>query len=402
MQKGLQQQAFLFWRPRNRPNTIAVYATGKGISHSMQQEQLKYWLALIRVPGLGPITFQKLRENLGNPQAIIHTKASRLEALGIPTGISDAIRNPDWGRVEQDLEWLQAAENHAITLEDPQYPVLLREIDSAPPVLFVHGKPEVLGNLQLAMVGSRNPTRPGARCAHDFACHLAQAGLAITSGLALGIDTACHQGALDGGGITIAVTGTGLDRVYPAKNRELAYKIAENGALVSEFPPGTPSRAENFPRRNRIISGLSLGTLVVEAALKSGSLITARLAIEQGREVFAIPGSIHNPLARGCHYLIRQGAKLVETADDILSELGALAAVGQITTQATETTTEITPELDQDYIHLLENMGHEPVSVDALIQYSGLTAEEVSSMLLILELQGIVASGPGGTYIRMK
>jgi DNA processing protein len=212
-------------------------------------------------------------------------------------------------------------------VNDGRYPPLLREIPQAPPVLFVHGDPDCLRVPQLAMVGTRNPTPSGRETARQFAAHLAGAGMIITSGLALGIDAAAHQGALAGGGRTIAVMGTSLDRVYPAKHRDLARAIAERGALVSELPTGTPALAENFPRRNRLISGLALGVLVVEAALQSGSLITARLALDQGREVFAIPGSIHNPLAKGCHALIRQGAKLVETANDIVEELGALAAV---------------------------------------------------------------------------
>ncbi len=219
---------------------------------------------------------------------------------------------------------LEGDNRHLITLHDARYPTLLREIDDAPPMLFIQGDPTILNLPQIAIVGSRNPSASGRQTATDFAHFLASAGLAITSGLADGIDGAAHQGALETKNSTLAVTGTGLDRVYPAKHRELAHRIAEQGALISELPPGTPPIPANFPRRNRIISGLSLGTLVVEAAQKSGSLITARLATEQGREVFAIPGSIHNPLARGCHALIRQGAKLVETAGDILEELAPL------------------------------------------------------------------------------
>jgi DNA processing protein len=245
------------------------------------------------------------------------------------------------------------------------------------------------------MVGSRNPSITGRETAHDFARTLAAAGMVITSGLAQGIDTACHQGTLDGGGQTIAVAGTGLDRVYPASNRELAHAIIEaGGALISEFPPGTLPHAGNFPRRNRIISGLSLGTLVVEAALRSGSLITARLAAEQGREVFAIPGSIHNPLARGCHQLIRQGAKLVESAADVLEELAPqlYAALAEMP----EESAPASSELDEEYQALLACIGHETTPVDRLVERSGLTAEAVSSMLLILELQGFVESAAGG------
>jgi DNA processing protein len=253
-------------------------------------------------------------------------------------------------------------------------------------------------------VGSRNPTAAGSRTATEFARHLSAAGLVISSGLALGIDAASHRGALDAGAPTVAVMGTGLDRVYPARHRDLARQIAERGALISEFPVGTAPRAENFPRRNRIISGLSLGTLVVEAAIRSGSLITARYAGDQGREVFAIPGSIHNPLARGCHHLIRQGAKLVETANDVMDELGMLAdscyPAGQVTVE-----TEVAAEpskLDSEYQYLIDFIAYEDTSVDQLVGSSGLTPAEVSSMLLQLELSGYIASSPGGLYNRLK
>ncbi|CAG0910748.1 unnamed protein product, partial [Cyprideis torosa] len=226
--------------------------------------------------------------------------------------------------IAADLNWLSHDKHYILPITSEQYPSLLRAIDDPPPLIYVVGDPNLLSYPQLAVVGSRNATRAGIANAEAFSLHLASAGLGITSGLALGIDTAAHRGALKADGITLAVAGTGLDGVYPARNRSLAEEIARTGALISEFPIGTRPSPENFPRRNRIISGLSLGTLVIEAAAKSGSLITARLASEQGREVFAIPGSIHNPLARGCHQLIRQGAKLVETGDDILEELAAI------------------------------------------------------------------------------
>ena len=268
----------------------------------------------------------------------------------------------------------------------------------------MRGDAGVLADPQLALVGSRNPTPQGADTTRDLACYLAGCGLTITSGLAMGVDGAAHRGALEAGR-TVAVLGTGLDRVYPAAHRDLARHIADGGALVSELPPDSPARAEHFPRRNRIISGLSLGTLVTEAALGSGSLITARLASEQGREVFAVPGSIHNPLARGCHALIRDGARLVECAQDILAELapalraavapqvacgrgapgGAMAGGGA-------------PQLDADYQRLLTAMGHDPVAADDLIRRTGLPADSVASMLLLLELQGRVSSYPGGRY----
>jgi DNA processing protein len=255
------------------------------------------------------------------------------------------------------------------------------------------------------MVGSRNPSTSGKQTAREFAQHLASTGLVITSGLALGIDAASHQGALDVDMPTIAVMGTGLDRVYPARHRELAYAIAEQGTLVSEFPIGTSPRAGNFPQRNRIISGLSLGTLVVEAAKRSGSLITARYAGEQGREVFAIPGSIHNPLSRGCHHLIRQGAKLVETAQDVVVELGALAgacAPAPDTRTTTDSARHNATDLDSDYTQLLDLMGFEPISINQLVGTSGLTPAEVSSMLLQLEMSSYIAASPGGLYNRLK
>ncbi len=266
----------------------------------------------------------------------------------------------------------------------------------------MHGDPAHLCQPQLAIVGSRNPSPAGLSNARNFAAYLAGAGIAITSGLAVGIDGAAHEGALRQGS-TIAVTGTGLDRVYPAGHRDLAHKIAKNGVLVSEFPPGTAPRPENFPRRNRIISGLSVGTLVVEAALQSGSLITARLAVEQDREVFAIPGSIHNPQARGCHALIRQGAKLVETGRDIVDELSSLLGTMEIPAPACTPESKNTGfQLDPDYHKLLDSMGYDPISADALIATTGLTPEAVSSMLLLLELEEYVSSAPGGYYCRTE
>lgn len=283
-----------------------------------------------------------------------------------------------------------------MTLEDERYPSLLKEIPDPPAVLFVYGEPGILNQPQLAMVGSRHHSPGGRDTPRDFARYLASAGLVITSGMALGIDAACHQGALDGGGQTIAVTGTGLDRIYPARHRDLAHEIAENGALVSEFPIGMPPLAGNFPRRNRIISGLSLGVLVVEAAIKSGSLITARLALEQGREVLAIPGSIHNPHSRGCNSLIRQGAKLVETAQDVLEELPGIQGSNLEISGYFKDSRQF--ELNESYKKVLESVGHESTAVDTVVERSGLTADAVCSMLLILELQGFVAASNGGYY----
>ena len=282
---------------------------------------------------------------------------------------------------------------------DPDYPPLLRQISGPPAVLYVLGSIAALASAQLAMVGSRSPTPGGRATARAFAAWFARAGLTVTSGLALGIDAASHEGALAGGGLTVAVCGTGLDRVYPDEHAALAARIAQSGALVSEFPPRTPPLRAHFPRRNRIISGLSLGTLVVEAARKSGSLITARLAAESGREVFAIPGSIHSPVSRGCHQLIKQGAKLVEEAADVLSELRITISKQQLTGTSLER--EQPAELDKEYEMLLDALGFEPTTIDVLVARTHLPGESVASMLLILELEGRVAALPGGRYGRI-
>lgn len=367
------------------------------------KNDLAYWLALLRAPGVGPITFMALLDHYATPRAIFEATQEQVASSGIrgAAALAAYLRKPDWAAVEKDLAWGELPGNHILALHDPAYPAQLREIADPPPLLFVHGNPAVLTTPQLALVGSRNPSAAGRDLAHDFARHLCGAGLTVTSGLALGIDAASHQGALDGEGLTIAVTGTGLDRVYPARHRDLAHRIAQRGALVSEFVPGTPPLAEHFPRRNRIISGLSLGTLVVEAALASGSLITARLAAEQGREVFAIPSSIHNPLARGCHALIRSGAKLVENVQDILEELGPM--VSDMPYNAVSCSGEnsvIGLDLDDNSLKLLDCVDFAPTSIDTLVERSGLTPEQVSSMLLVLELHNIVESASGGCYTR--
>jgi len=295
-------------------------------------------------------------------------------------------------------EWLQQENHHLLRLGDDAYPELLAGIAGPPAQLHVVGDPELLHLPALAIVGSRNPTSGGARNAFEFARHLGATGFCIVSGLAQGIDAAAHRGALAAGAPTIAFLGHGIDRVYPACNRDLAHEIARRGALVSEFPLGTPPNRTLFPQRNRLISGISLGTIVVEAARRSGSLITARLAAEQGREVFAIPGSIHNPLSRGCHQLIRQGAKLVEAADDIVSELAPLVGHLLEEMEAPMPSVESAADADEEYAKLLAALGHDPVDVDALVARSGLTIEQVSSMLLILELEGKIEKLSGGRY----
>jgi DNA processing protein len=299
---------------------------------------------------------------------------------------------------DKEKQWLEKTENRIIESDSDDYPELLREIPGPPALLYIVGNAEALHMPALSIVGSRNPSRGGKENAYEFAKHLGRSGFCIVSGLAQGIDTAAHEGALAAGAMTVAFLGHGIDRVYPSVNRDLAHRISQNGTLVSEYPLGSPPRREHFPQRNRLISGLSLGTLVVEAARRSGSLITARLAGEQGREVFAIPGSIHNPLSRGCHQLIKQGAKLVENADDIVSELGALAGhlMQNDTNQEKEESENI--EHDADYEILLNSLSYDPASADELAENSGLTIDQVSSMLLILELEEKIEALTGGKY----
>lgn len=364
--------------------------------------RLDAWLALVRAPRLGPATLRKLlAASAGDdPASLVGRSTAQLRAWGADERTARALSSPDRQLLDNDRRWLSSgADRHLIPLDDARLPALLREIADPPIALFALGDPDLLAVPQIAMVGSRNPTSGGRRTARDFARDLAGAGLGITSGLAEGIDTASHEGALAAEGMTIAVMGTGLDSVYPAANLELARRISREGLLISEMPPDTPPRPGHFPRRNRIIAGLSLGVVVVEAAEKSGSLITARLAADYGREVFAIPGSIHNPMARGCHRLIRQGAKLVETSMDILEELGPL--LKECVHSPAPASPETEPPLDGDYQKLLEAMGYDPVSIDALVGACGLTPDEVSSMLLILELSGHVSPVPGGLYARI-
>lgn len=355
-----------------------------------QHPDILYWLAAMRLEGIGPIRIKKWFDQLGDIKNIFSGYPKDLDSI-TPKQI-DALKNVNFIAAERDLIWAQEKGCQLITINDDYYPALLKEIPDAPLLLYVLGDAKLLAAPQLAIVGSRNPTPVGKKAAEQFAYCLSQNGIVITSGLALGIDSASHRGALLAVGETIAVCGTGLAHMYPASNQKLAEEIQQKGAIISEFPPDTPPRAKHFPMRNRLISGLSLGVLVIEAALRSGSLITARFANEQGRDVFALPGSIHNPLARGCHYLIRQGAKLVETAQDILEELGNLRS---LTEQRPLKSQKLTAK--QEFI--LTQIGYEITALDAIIVRSGLTAGEVSSMLLVLELEGYVKIAPGG-YLR--
>ncbi len=358
---------------------------------------LKYWCALLRTPGVGSKTFLRLIEASGDPEAIFQSSYQSLKSLRLHERSIAYIRAPDWQQIDEDLKWAEQAENTILTLRDKQYPTLLSNISDPPPVLFVKGTVALLSQPQVAIVGSRNPSESGLQTASEFAYCLSHSDLIITSGMALGIDAASHQGCLRANGATIAVMGTGLDRVYPASHQTLAHSIVAQGALVSEFPLGTPAKAGHFPKRNRIISGLSMGLLVVEAAMQSGSLISARSALEQGREVFAIPGSIHNPLARGCNALIKEGAKLVETSDDILQEIGHF--MGIFKTQ--HHLKEERPELEPTQEKLLNCIDYAPTSIDTLVEKMSINVEVISSLLLILELQGYISSVAGGCYIRI-
>lgn len=371
-------------------------------------DELSAWLTLARAPGLHAGTLASLLRHFPDAASIVTASAATLRAAGLDAKSTEWLNTPPHHAVARDLRWLERDAHHFIPWGSARYPRLLSELNDAPVGLYVRGDPALLAQPQLAMVGSRNPTPAGRETAHRFAAQLANAGLVITSGLAIGIDAACHRGALDAAGFTIAVCGTGLDIAYPRANAELADAIAARGALIGEFALGTPALKSNFPRRNRIISGLALGTLVVEAALRSGSLITARLAAEQGRDVFAIPGSINNELAQGCHQLIQCGAKLVATADDILVELrgalrdhpGTLSPAAALALQPADAAGNMSSPLDKEYEILLDALGFEPAGVDLLVERTGLRADEVASMLLMLELADRIESYPGGLYVR--
>ena len=350
------------------------------------------WLALDLIPGLGSEGARRLLKQFGSPSAILSLSYPALASIVNSNVASAIVAGADPAKLAAALAWLDDANNHLLTLADADYPALLMEIADPPVMLFLKGRRELLGAPGLAVVGSRNATPGGKQTAELFSDTLSDAGLTIVSGMAMGIDAAAHQGGLAGRGSSIAVVGTGLDLVYPARNKGLAHTLAENGLIMSEFSLGTPALANNFPRRNRIISGLSRGVLVVEAALASGSLITARIAAEQGRDVFAIPGSIHSPFAKGCHHLIKQGAKLVDDASDILLELGLAPGVGAGATANA-------PGMVGDLV--LDAMGFDPVSIDALTGRVAMPTEKIVARLTELELDGAIASLPGGKYQRL-
>lgn len=386
------------------------------------------WLIAIRAPGLGGRKLVRLLEAFGGMEGIFSASDGSLRKAGLSGETVSYLRSPDNELLTTDKKWLADPTHHLVTWGSDDYPDLLAQIPSAPAALFVVGDPATLWQPQIAIVGSRNPTSGGVDNARDFAGEIARRGFVVTSGLASGIDSACHDAAMDAGAGTVAVTGTGLDRVYPASSRQRAVRISRQGALVSEFPPGTKARRQHFPSRNRIISGLSLGVLVIEAGLNSGSLITAGQGTEQGRDVFALPGSIHNPMSKGCHRLIREGARLVETVDEIVEGIAPMAAELSQCLFARLLTDDGTSvdkpgrepkmsscqsaigvpsklnaeESDPDYQRLWEKIGFDPKPVDRLVEQSGLTAREVSAMLLMLELRGAVEAHPGGAFSRKQ
>jgi len=361
------------------------------------------WMALSRAPALDFPILSAALERLGGIAGFIESSDESRQSAGVPVAAREYLRSAAGSPSAAERAWIETQDHHLVTFTDPRYPASLDVLERRPIALYVAGKPEVLNEPQLSIVGSRNPTPAGRDTAFAFAESLAECGLAITSGLAEGIDSAAHRGALAAQGITLAVLGNGIDCIYPRGNQRLSEEIRFRGALISEFPLGTPPRRENFPQRNRIIAALSLGTLVVEAARRSGSLITARLAGDQNKELFAVPGSIHNPLSRGCHELIRQGAKLTETVADILSELNfssfferERSAAGSLGSPA-----ELAAGMDKEHKILLDALGFDPADLDMLVVRTGFRAEAVSSMMLILELEGHVQAAPGGRYSRV-
>lgn len=367
------------------------------VHHGIDIKEKLLWVSLGKVSGIGSQTFCQLLRAFGSPEKIYAATYKQLREIVSERIASDIIRGHDADELEQTRQWLSQDNNYLVTLADPEYPKSLLEIADPPPFLYAKGNLPLLNQPSIAVVGSRNASVQGEKNAEAFAAGLCDYGLCIVSGLALGIDGAAHRGALKVNGATIAVVGTGLDIVYPAKHRDLAHQIAQHGLIISEFDLGTPSKPQNFPKRNRIISGLSLGCLVVEANLQSGSQITARLATEQGREVFAIPGSIHSPLAKGCHQLIKQGAKLVDCLQDIVEELRLSPNTQPPLTTVDNMNSNCTTE-NMDENVLLDVMGYDPMSLDHLVALSGLTVSEVSSMLMLLELEGRIASLTGGQF----
>ena len=368
-----------------------------------EYEDLLAWATLLRAPGLNTASVSAALDRLGRPSAILTASDAERVRAGIPAVTATFLSSPAAAPSVAEQRWLESGRHFLIPFTDSSFPKLLLGLPNCPLALYVSGNLDALADPQLAIVGSRCPTPQGRETAASLAETLSARGLCITSGLAEGIDACAHQGALKVQGMTLGVLGTGMDVVYPRCNQRLYDDIQQSGALISEFSLGTPPRRGNFPRRNRIIAGLTLGTLVVEAARRSGSLITARLAATYGREVFAIPGSIYNPLNRGCHELIKTGATLVETADDILCELNfsAFFAATLPRVEGGSTEAQTAAGMDKDHKILLDALGFDPVDFDTLVVRTGFKPEAVSSMLLILELEGHVHAAPGGRYSRV-
>jgi DNA processing protein len=360
--------------------------------------ELKYWLILNNA-NLSSIINTRLLQRFGGASLVCNAKAEELAACGLNENAISKLHYPDEDLLKRQLHWSEQKNQCILALDNSLYPGLLKNIPDPPPVLFIRGNPGLLERPQIAIVGSRNPSPGGLRAASEFASELAKAGWVITSGLALGIDAAGHRAALNCGGTTIAVLGSGLDRIYPAKHAGLAEEIGRTGALISEFSPEVPPLARYFPQRNRVISGLSLGVCVVEATKRSGSLITAKLGLEQGREIFAIPGSIFNPLAGGCHSLIQDGAHLAAEVSDILAVLKQATTAWCIMEPPISRKEEL--ELDNNCHKLLHWVGFEPTPIDRIVQNSGYSVAQAAEKLLNLELNGYIRSVPGG-YIRYR
>jgi DNA processing protein len=369
----------------------------------LPSEESAAWVTLTRAPALDAAALTRALDLLKHARGIVEASDASRARAGLPAAARRFLSSRQAALSAAEQAWLDDPRHHVVPFMDPRYPLPLRAAPSYPIALYVAGHAEVLNDPQLAIVGSRNPTAQGRDTARSFAEYLAARGLVIGSGLAVGVDSAAHRGALAAQGITLAVLGSGVDVIYPRSNTSLAAEIRQQGALVSGFPLGTAPRRENFPQRNGIIAGLALGTLVVEAARGSGSLITARMAAACGREVFAIPGSIHSPLSHGCHELIRQGAKLTETAHDILSELNFSEFFADPSNTPAGPATAAVPEagMDKDHKILLDALGFDPADLDVLVVRTGFKPEAVSSMMLILELEGHVQAAPGGRYSRV-
>lgn len=361
------------------------------------------WLALRGLPGVGPVLFHRLLQAFESPAQVFDTPAKELRAVrGVSFALAQSIRNfRQWDRVEEQLSRLKAFGARVLTLDDPLYPVRLREIPFPPPLLFVKGEIKPEDSLALAIVGTRGASYYGTKTCRSLARELAYRGVTVVSGLARGIDTAAHQGSLEGGGRTLAVLGCGLDVVYPPENRELYHRIPDQGALVTEYLLGAPPEAHNFPRRNRIVSGLALGVLVVEAGLKSGAHITAQCALEQGREVLAVPGPVTSPTSQGPHRWIKEGAKLVQDVNDILAELPHRVPAQPEGDRPAEAPVSPRPAFFRVDDPLLPLLGSEPLQLEELVQASRLPAPEVMSRLTLLELQGLVRELPGKCYVLM-